>query len=191
MSLINTNNFPTFEIEGPTLFSNSKIWNYLQNYYKDKNIDAWQNDEIPHYISSNTWMAKTYAEQILAFFRDISNLTSLKVDEPIYILELGAGSGRFSYHLLKILTELCANAPFNVPGFIYIISDFVDKNIDFWKNHDKLTRYVEKGLLDFAYFDAVKSNEIKLEISNKIIHKQSLKYPIIGIANYLLIACWI
>jgi SAM-dependent MidA family methyltransferase len=93
-------------LEAPVRFSQSKIWAMQQAYFKQTGIDAWRNAQVTHYITSNPFIARKYANMIMAFFADRRRLG--KTDEKVYLLELGAGSGRFSYHLLKELEQLQA-----------------------------------------------------------------------------------
>jgi SAM-dependent MidA family methyltransferase len=44
----------------------------------------------------------------------------LDVNEPLYIIELGAGSGKFSYYMLKALEEMQAICDFPIGIFISI-----------------------------------------------------------------------
>lgn len=52
---------------------------------------------------------RSYAQVFQGFVRDAaSGKTKLKLDptEPLYIIELGAGSGKFSFFMLKALSEM-------------------------------------------------------------------------------------
>ncbi len=170
-------------IQEPTRFSDSKIWEFQNQYFSERGIDAWRNGEVPHYITSNPQMAVTYAELIFAFFRDLSR-NRLPV-EPVYILELGAGSGRFSYHLLKTLTNMCAKAAFEIPEFIYVISDYIEENVAFCEGHPRLAPFVRDGKLDFAVFNMVEDQEITLRNKKFTIKQNSLRQPLVLIANYV------
>ena len=51
-----------------------------------------------------------YAKVIFGFLRDCT-LPNAKVpldtSEPLYIIELGAGSGKFSFYILNVLSHIC------------------------------------------------------------------------------------
>jgi hypothetical protein len=52
----------------------------------------------------------------------------LDVNEPLYIIELGAGSGKFSYYMLKALEEMksICDFPIGIKIYIsYIIINFI------------------------------------------------------------------
>lgn len=42
----------------------------------------------------------------------------LDVNEPLYIVELGAGSGKFSYYMLKALEEMKDICDFPIGSFL-------------------------------------------------------------------------
>lgn len=54
-------------------------------------------------------LRRAYAQVFQGFVRDsASGKTKLNLDitEPLYIIELGAGSGKFSFFMLKALVEM-------------------------------------------------------------------------------------
>src|ERR1043165_51792 len=132
-------------------FSSCLIWRLQQDYFREAGIEAWRQGRVPHYITSNPTVARSYAELVFGVFRDRARAGAS--GEPIYLLELGAGSGRLAFHFLKELTRLCAQAPFEAPRFCYILSDLAPKNLAFWSAHPKLQPFVQAGQVDFAEFD--------------------------------------
>ena len=134
-------------------FSEAPIWELQRTYYEEQGIGAWQSEEVPQYITSNPSIAVAYAEIIFGFLQDRAKLGYTL--EPVTILELGAGSGRLAYHIVKELCELRDYASITLPPFRYVMSDLAFKNITFWQQHRSLLPFVEQGVLDFAQFDAV------------------------------------
>jgi len=94
------------EVESFQLFSESKIWQLNRDYYQDIGIEAWSEGEVPHQITSNSLVGKTYSELILGFLKDLADKGETK--ETVYIIELGAGHGRLAFHILKHLERLIA-----------------------------------------------------------------------------------
>lgn len=45
----------------------------------------------------------------------------LDINEPLYIIELGAGSGKFSYYMLKALEEMQAVCDFPIGIYLYFV----------------------------------------------------------------------
>ena len=169
-------------IQQHTPFSQSKIWELQRAYFEQAGIDAWRKGQVPHYVTSNPFIGKTYAGLVFAFLRDLAQQG--KTHETVYILELGAGHGRLCYHFLKHIEKLVANMAIPLPPLCYILSDFVEENIKFWQSHSRLQPYLEKGWLDFAQVDATQVSEIILTHSGKRILTESLGQPLIVIANY-------
>lgn len=163
-------------------FSESPIWELQRSYFEEQGIKAWQSDEVPQYITSNPMIAAAYAEMIFGFLQDRARLGH--ISEPVTIIELGAGSGRLAFHVLKELGELMEYAGLQLPPFRYVMSDLPVKNIAYWQQHRSLLPFVEQGVLDFAVFDAVKDTELRLTQSGITVRSGDLRQPLLIIANY-------
>ena len=94
--------------------SKSILWEQMQKYYEQLGPDAWQEDIVPYQITSNKLLAHLYATLINSAIYDHicyqsqntnNNVHSKNTDnpEPFYILELGAGHGKFSFYVCKFL----------------------------------------------------------------------------------------
>ncbi len=175
-------NTEQYEIESKTRFASSLIWELNRDFYKEKGIGAWSEDIVPHHLTSNSLVGKTYAELIFAFLKD---LASKKSDKGIvYILELGAGHGRLAFHILKHLQKLVAPLEGQIPKFCYVLSDIAEDSLKFLSEHNQLQTYYEQGVLDVAYYDAVNGEELHLRKADKTIKTAELDQPIIAIGNY-------
>jgi tetratricopeptide (TPR) repeat protein len=163
-------------------FSEAPIWELQRNYFEEQGITAWESGEVPQYITNNPVIAGAYAEIIFGFLQDRARLGHM--GEPVTILELGAGSGRLAYHVLKELSDLMDYAGIALPAFRYVMSDLPVKNITYWQQHRSLRPFVERGMLDFAQFDAVHDNELRLTQSGITIRPAGLQQPLLIIANY-------
>lgn len=163
-------------------FSEAPIWELQRKYYEEKGMKAWNNDQVPQYITSNPLIASAYAEMIFGFLQDRAN----KGDgtEPILIVELGAGAGRLAFHVLHELSQMRDYAGTTLPSFKYILTDLAMSNVLAWQKHPALQSYIAEGLLDFAQFDAVHDTVLNLVVSNTTINKGDLKQPLIIVANY-------
>jgi hypothetical protein len=89
---------PKAIVEGARRLSESSLWRLQRRYYETAGPEAWSSATVPHYITSNPYIASAFADVILAFQRDVG--------EPITVVELGAGSGRFSYLLTDFRQQL-------------------------------------------------------------------------------------
>ncbi len=172
----------SFEIESTRPFAESNIWQLNRDYYQREGINAWQGDVVPHHMTSNSMVGKTYAEIILGLLRDLSSKN--ETTEIVYILELGSGHGRLAYHILKHIENLAEDLNIKLPPYCYVVSDIVEDSLSFYLEHPQYKKYFEQGVLDLCYFDATKSSELKLRYSNKTITEKSLNQPILAIANY-------
>ncbi len=168
-----------YEIESKRPFSESLIWQLNQHYYHDSGIEAWSKNIVPHHMTSNSKVGKTYAELIFAILKDQKDKK-----EIIYILELGAGNGRLAFHVLKHLELLIASTKEVIAPYCYILSDIVESNLSFYRSHPQLQTYFEQGVLDLTYFNGISSKKLNLQYSDKTISSGELNQPLIAIANY-------
>jgi len=163
-------------------FSEAPLWELQRSYYEEQGIKAWQSEEVPQYITSNPTIATAYADIIFGFLQDRARASD--ISEPVTIVELGAGSGRLAYQVLKELCELRDYAGIPLPSFRYVMTDLALKNITYWATHPGLLSYVKQGILDFAHFDAIKDKELRLTHSDVHIRTGNLRQPLLLIANY-------
>lgn len=171
-------------VEESKRLSESKIWHAQRDYYDTHGIEAWTG-EVPFYITSNSHIASTYATLVLRFIQDWLREHPQSKKHPFYVVELGTGSGQFSYYFLKHFCRLRELLQLEDIKFCYIMSDFTQNNVDFWLTHQGLSEFVEKGLLDFAVFDVENDTDIRLIKSKAHIGAKSLTNPLTVIANYL------
>ncbi|MCP5096147.1 MAG: tetratricopeptide repeat protein [Chloroflexi bacterium] len=129
-------------------------------------------------------MANCYAEIVVALWRDRQRL-GLVTDEPIYLCELGAGSGRFAFHFLQRLTHLCQQAAIPLTDFCYVLTDVAQQNLDYLGQHPRFQPFFANGLLDLAFFDINHSDLLQLQQRQYTITPDTLTQPLVVIANYL------
>lgn len=169
--------------------SQSLIWQIQREYFLHSGPQAWQDDVVPHQISSNPLLARAYSQLILGYLRDcataVQNHTlSLNPDQPIYIIELGAGSGRLAHHFLHQFQPLWAQSPCAGIPFKYVMTDFVPQNVAFWQAHERFQPWFEAGLLDMALFDVMAPRPLHLQIADRVLDQKEIENPLILIANY-------
>jgi hypothetical protein len=164
-------------------FSEAPIWNLQREYYEQEGLRAWNNDQVPQYITCNPMIAAAYAEMIFGFLQDRANKGASS--EPIFIVELGAGAGRFAFHVLHELSRLIDYAGITLPSFRYIMTDLAMNNVLAWRKHPALQTFIARGILDFARYDAVHDTALHLTVSDTTIKKGDLKQPLVIVANYI------
>jgi tetratricopeptide (TPR) repeat protein len=172
-----------------TRLSQSALWEYQKEFYAVLGQEAWT-QKVPFFSTSNVFIARSYAHIILRFMQDWQARHGHDA-EPFYIMELGAGTGLFSFYFLKQLQELqAALHPKEIP-FVYVMTDFVAANIDHWRTHPALQEFMDAGRLGFAQYEIGGSAHIAVELQGMedaviISPEQPTQKPLIIVANYLL-----
>jgi len=64
------------------------------------------------------------------------------------------------------------------------MTDFAEKNLEAFRRHPSLARFVEAGVLDFALFDAERPGPLRLQCSGETLAPGSLRNPPVILANY-------
>lgn len=160
------------------------VWPLLRRYYAERGIDAWSRGEVPQYATSNPTIAASYAEMVLAFWRDRQRLDPANAD-PIVVCDLGAGSGSFAFHFLRRLTTLCQRHGIDPHAFLYVLTDQAEKNVDFWEAHERFQPFFAQGLLEVATFDVETGAALHLRRSGRVVQPGDLRQPLVVVANYL------
>ena len=193
-------------LETKQRLSESILWKLQRNFFEQEGIGAWNTGKVPHYATSNPFIANAYGKVVFGFLRDCAANSQMPLDpplpplktplgdrginllldrtQPVYIMELGSGSGRFSYHFLKQFFESYARSALKEISVKYIMTDFAQKNLDFWQTHPALQPFIEQGLLDFARFDITSDRTLTLVRSGETLDSQTLKNPLVVLANY-------
>jgi hypothetical protein len=162
--------------------SQSLIWTLQRSFYERHGVEAWRREGIPYHITSNTFIAEAYAQVVLGFLRDWSPFDP---GEPVYIVEMGAGHGRFGYLFLKKLLRLQQSSALRDVRIQYVMTDLAERNLEFWREHPRLQPFLDSGLLDLACFDASRDTEIRLAISGRVLAPGAVRNPMVMIANYV------
>ena len=164
----------------PVRLSQSPIWQTQRDYFVQQGIEAWRQNVVPSYITSNSFIAHAYAQVVLAYMMDCAAQLA-EDDQPLYIVELGAGSGKFAFHFLThFLADGWANHP-----ICYVMTDISEANIRFWQNHEQFRLFVAQGVLDFAMFDALSDRSLTLRTSGHTIGAETQRQRVVAIANYV------
>lgn len=147
--IIEKNPSEKFCVSEKELLCDSIIWEMLQNYYKNAAINAWKENIVPSFVTSNSKIAKDYARVIVNYMKDWFNSNECDRSVPIYILEVGAGHGKFTYLILRALSKYVKYfQSMNIPNnaFVYVFTDVARDNIEYCMNHVNLKKYINKGI---------------------------------------------
>jgi hypothetical protein len=174
---------PGHVLEEGRRLSASMLWQLQRDTYNQQGIQAWSTGNVPQSITTSPFTARAYARVVLGYLRDLD--AELDPSQPVYILELGAGSGRFGCRLVKLLSRLLQRSSLHHRSFTYIMTDVSASIIDFWQAHPSLRPLTESGALDFAAFDAAHPEEIRLINSGVALQAGQIANPLLVLANYL------
>lgn len=163
-----------------TRLSESSIWKTLEDVYRGGGKALWE--KIPYYVTSSTFIAEHYAELIVSFLLEYYD--RLNKAEPIYIIEMGTGTGCFSFYVMK---ELAAKRKYfsKLAGLKlkYVMCDFSENTIAGWLDSDELVQFRKDKTLDFAVFKPQDDTQI-ITYDKVRIAADTVKNPIIALANY-------
>lgn len=177
-------NLYVFEKDIP--FSQSLLWKLQEQYFASRGVEAWRTTEVPHYVTNNPVIANSYAELLFALLKDQTRLrgSGNSCRQPLHICELGAGMGRFAFHLLSRLEALCETGGIPMESFRYVLTDYAESNITFWRSHPSFQRFFQRGVLDVALLDSTDFQEIHLRVCGESISPGSLEQPLAVLGNY-------
>lgn len=159
--------------------SESPLWEWQRNYFARQGVEAWSRNVVPDFVTNNCFTARNFARLMFARIQDYVDQCQDLPPERVYIVEAGAGSGRFASRFLHFLSDFDLPCPVT-----YILTDFTESILGFWRTHPRLQEYFKSGLLDMALYDAASEQPIKLELSEKELSPGSLQSPILVIGNY-------
>ena len=147
---------PAYVLQEAQPLSRSLLWDLQRRYFEGTGVAAWSEGIVPMYVTSNPFIARTYARVVDAFSARLAERRSRPSigTQPFYIVELGAGSGRFAFHFLKQYLDLAGEPTAGKPAICYVMTEYNPALLDFWQTHPALRPFVDAGQLDFALFDA-------------------------------------
>ncbi len=166
-------------LERDVPLSQSVIWRLQREFYVQRGLKAWTEDMVPQYITNNPFITEIYAHIVADFLSDcIAHGESPSAENPLRILELGAGPGRFSYLFLRHLTALLRERSISPEAVRYCMTDCSASAIQAWRENSYLAEFVATGNLEFARFQV--GDPIQLPFLGP------KPGPLVVIANYVL-----
>lgn len=177
-----------FRLEEPVRFSRSRLWELQKQFYQGLGQDAWTQKLVPSTISTNAFMALSYAKVLAAYLTDIvlGRAGGVDAKRPLYIVEIGAGTGRLGYLTAKFLSELAAPLAWRKKGplFRYVLTDAVPANLEAWRRHPRIAEAMRSGLMDLALYDPANDDGLTLQFEGEDLETVNGGNPLALIANY-------
>jgi hypothetical protein len=149
------------------------VWELQRAYYEREASEAFA--QVPHQIVDNPYVSTAFARVVLGFWRDCA----LDPAEPLYVVELGAGAGRFAHGCVRALGERMEALPLALPELVYVMTDLGEATLADWAANPAL----EDERLDFARYDAVAGGP--LELRRRGVTLERAANPVVLIANYV------
>ena len=168
-------------IEKAVPLPRSRLWELERAYYERQGLRAWGEGEVPFVITSNPMIAAAYAEVIVAFLRDCDAAGRLDRARRVHVLELGSGSGRLGYSLLRHLRPLLAATPLRDLPVTVVLSDFDGARLEQLAAHPRFRDDLADGWLDFAVVDVAAPGEVVTWRSGQAVGGA----PLVVVANYV------
>lgn len=171
-------------IEKNKKFSESYLWNYQREYFDREGIDAWVK-EVPHYVTSNPFLADCYAQMTVRLAQDWVKKYPDAKNHPFYVIELGTGSGQLSFYIMKKIKQLKEQLQLHDLNICYVMTDFTQSNINFWDQHPVFQEFLEDKSLDFALYNLEKDTSLTLQKNGVTLAPGSVVNPITVFSNYV------
>ncbi len=168
-----------YVLQAAVPLSQSMVWQVQRTFYSDQGIAAWSRSGVPQSVTTSPIIARAYARIVLGFLRDMRS--ALDPAQPVYLVELGAGSGRFAYRFLKAFTALVEGSQ----RFVYVMTDASTSVVEYWRENPRLRPFVEAGVLDFAHVDLLELGPLELLNSGAVLRFSEVANPVIVVANYI------
>jgi tetratricopeptide (TPR) repeat protein len=160
-----------------TARSESPVWKLQREWYESRATQAFA--EVPHQVLDNPFVSAAYARVVLGYLRDVERGGKLDLDEPLYVVELGAGAGRFAHGFVQELQALLDALPLELPPVVYVMTDLAEGTLADWAANPLLA----DAQIDFARFDV--SADATLHLRRRGVVLDRLANPLVVIANYI------
>jgi hypothetical protein len=172
-----------FLLDPPARLSRSRLWTLQRQFFETAGVGAWARGVVPYQATNNPVLARAFVDAVLAWTRDFARAALLLRGEALHVVELGAGAGRFGYLFVRTLLSMVEAAALPAPPVRYVLTDFVQANVDAWRRHPRLRPLLARGLLDVARFDVEQDEEIVLMESGLRLGREPR--PLVVVANYV------
>lgn len=145
-----------------------------RDFYMQRSLKAWSEGLVPNFITNNPFIAEIYSRIVFGFLCDCGS--SVSPEQPLRILEIGAGAGKLSCLLLRQLTALMRSKNIALESIRYCMTDCPPELVESWRRNPYLGEFTGNGLLQFEVL------RVGERINSAFL---SSKGPLVVIANYV------
>lgn len=169
------------------VLSRSQLFALQQAFYEGAGLTAWSQGTVPSQVTTNPVIAAAYARVLLGYLRDLAQAGALDLGQPLYVLDLGAGTGRLTYLIHKELTALQAAGFFQRLTLRSVLVDLGDANLTAHRSNPRLAPLFQERAVDCAALqpeDLDAPPVLRLLASGELLTPPRLCNPLIVLANY-------
>jgi hypothetical protein len=149
------------ELQPYTPYPQALRWKIQSSYYSRKGVNAWLDKDVPDTITCNSLAAMNNATIVLDAVTRQEALGSLSPDDPIVVLEYGAGSGLFAYNFIRRFEQVCQREKKNfAQRLIYIATDYLIEGVKTLSQQSFLKNDIRSGKLRIAMADVTATGPI-------------------------------
>jgi hypothetical protein len=173
-------------LEREVPLSQSLIWQRQREFYTRRGLKAWTEDQIPAYITNNPLTAEIYADIVSAFLSDCIGHGGRRPpspENPLRVLELGAGTGKFAYLFLRHLTSRLRAENIAQETVRYSMTDCGPSVLEAWQGNSYLAEFDQKGMLQFELLAA--GQDVGAHLFREEKRSAAEPGPLVVIANYV------
>jgi hypothetical protein len=172
-------------LESSLPLSSSLIWHRQREFYEQRGLGAWTADKVPQFITNNPFIAEVYASVVFHFLcdcldQDRQGTKRISPQNPLRILELGAGTGKFAYLFLRHLAPLLRGKGLPLETIRYCMTDCAESVLESWRANSYLAEFVECRVLEFNVFATGQDTAHLFEGGGR-----TSTTPLVVIANYV------
>jgi hypothetical protein len=161
--------------------SASTIWKRVAEVYARAGPEIWS--EVPAAVTGNPFVGDAFAAMLEAWLLDQSDAVDSR--EPLYVLELGAGTGMFSHPFVTAVARRRARGTFPHPRVVLVLCDQSEMRFDAWAEANVLAKHVASGAIDFATLTVDERGGFEpIALKRSGIALETVRNPLVVVANY-------
>jgi len=119
------------------------IWKRVAEVYTRVGPEIWS--AVRTAVRGNPFVGDTFAAALEAWLLDQGDAVDTR--EPLYVLELGAGTGMFSHPFVAAIARRRANGTFAHPRVVLVLCDQSEMRFDAWAEANVLAKHRQSGEL--------------------------------------------